>query len=80
MSTNRTMKPVTIEPRLAGERNPSAANMIVDTDIQKIWTPVPMSTENRIGLGGGRKTSPCTSFQPLSSCSSAFSSSVGIRL
>ena len=36
--------------------------------------PVPTEAESSSGSGGGRSTSPCTSFQPLSSCSSSFSS------
>ena len=36
--------------------------------------------EKAMGMPGARNTSPCTSFQPVSSRSSAFSSSVATRL
>ena len=69
------------EPRFAGERKPTAAKMMVMMAIRKSCTPVPMSTQNIIGIvAGGRNTSACTSFQPDSSRSSAFSSSVSTRL
>ena len=69
------------EPRFAGERKPTAAKMMVMMAIRKSCTPVPTSTQNIIGIvAGGRNTSACTSFQPDSSRSSAFSSSVSTRL
>ena len=38
--------------------------------------PVPTETASSVGLGGVRSTSACTSFQPLSSSSSSFSSTL----
>jgi len=78
MSTKMSSMPMMIEPRLAGDRKPMAANRI-SRKVQMIsCMPVPASTQKSMGKStGGRNTSACTSFQPLSSLSSAFSSSVG---
>ena len=58
-------------PRFAGLRNPSSANTMVTNVMTRSWTPVPTYTESSAGAGGGRKTSPCTSFHPVSSCASS---------
>ena len=42
--------------------------------MQRSCMPVPTDVARSIGSGGGRRTSAWTSFQPLSSCSSSFSS------
>lgn len=53
---------------LAGLRNPRKAKVMVDKVIAKTCIPVPHNIERSMGLNeGGRKTSPCTSFHPLSS-------------
>merc|ERR1719399_1036235 len=67
-------------PRLAGERKPSTAKTIVITAIEKVCTPVPTRTESIMGARGGRKTSPCTSFQPVSSSTSSAASMALYRL
>lgn len=57
---------------LAGLRNPRKAKVIVDKVIAKTCIPVPHNIERSMGLNeGGRKTSPCTSFHPLSSWASS---------
>lgn len=69
------------EPRLAGERKPRAAKTSTATAITTSWVPVPTMLESRIGIvEGGRNTSACTSFHPVSSRSSSSSSAVGTRL
>mmetsp|Transcript_29154 Transcript_29154/g.91270 ORF Transcript_29154/g.91270 Transcript_29154/m.91270 type:complete len:225 (+) Transcript_29154:337-1011(+) len=67
-------------PRLAGERKPSTAKTIVMTVMQKVCAPVPTRTESIIGFCGGRKTSPWTSFQPVSSSTSSAASMALYRL
>mmetsp|Transcript_39463 Transcript_39463/g.127709 ORF Transcript_39463/g.127709 Transcript_39463/m.127709 type:complete len:351 (-) Transcript_39463:161-1213(-) len=67
-------------PRLAGERKPSTAKIIVMTVMQKVCAPVPTRTESIIGFCGGRKTSPWTSFQPVSSSTSSAASMALYRL
>lgn len=56
------------DPLLDGERNPNRAKMMVQPVMTKSCTPFPRRTERRRGRDGVRKTSPCTSFQPESSC------------
>ena len=63
-------------PLEAGESMPSMAKNIVMNIMQKSWIPEPTSETKRRLLGGGRKTSPCTSFQPVSSMLSSTSSSM----
>ena len=46
---------------------------------RRTWHPVPMYAQKTDGIGGSRKTSPCTSFQPLSSSSSSSSSARAYR-
>ncbi len=46
---------------------------------RRTWHPVPMYAQKTDGIGGRRKTSPCTSFHPDSSSSSSSSSSLGSR-
>eukprot|EP00965_Chrysotila_dentata_P257281 6212837-Pleurochrysis_carterae.AAC.5 len=53
-------------PRLAGERKPSIAHTMEMSDMPSSCMPVPTLTLSSSGYGGGRSTSPCTSFQPLS--------------
>src|SRR5690242_5064968 len=66
--TNVTSIAVINPPRFAGERNPNTAKNIKTTVMAAIWTPVPVNTDKSIGENeGGRKTSPCTSFHPVSS-------------
>mmetsp|Transcript_27831 Transcript_27831/g.91095 ORF Transcript_27831/g.91095 Transcript_27831/m.91095 type:complete len:273 (-) Transcript_27831:677-1495(-) len=62
-------------PRLAGERKPSTAKPSVMTVIPRSCTPVPTHTERSEKFSGARKTSPCTSFHPVSSCASSAVSS-----
>ena len=70
--------PIINDPRFAGLRNPTAANTIKNKALMTICIPVPMNTQNIMGYSiGGRKISAWTNFQPVSSRSSAFSSSVG---
>mmetsp|Transcript_39708 Transcript_39708/g.55393 ORF Transcript_39708/g.55393 Transcript_39708/m.55393 type:complete len:243 (-) Transcript_39708:640-1368(-) len=66
-------------PRVAGDRNPRQAKKRVTHTTPMICDPVPRSTERSIGFPGGRKTSPCTSFQPNSSCASSDSSALLYR-
>lgn len=81
MSRKDRSKAVIIAPRLAGERKPRAAKKMVHSAMPNTCAPTPMLTANKKGnRAGGRNTSPWTSFQPLSSRSSARSSSVGTRL
>ena len=65
---------MSIEPRLAGERKPSAAHAIEIADMHSSCEPVPTEHASSVAFGGVRSTSACTSFQPLSSSSSSFSS------
>ena len=74
MSTKSSRVTVNIEPRLAGERKPSAAHAIEMKDIPRSWQPVPTLVARSVTFGGVRRTSACTSFQPDSSSSSSFSS------
>ena len=75
------MAAMTSEPRLAGLRNPSAEKMMVTMAMKDTWAPTPVMTAKARGaVEGGRNTSVWTSFQPDSSRSSAFSSSVATRL
>lgn len=60
IKTKSSSAAVMSPPRLAGERNPSTAKIMVITVIVSVCTPVPTSTESIIGARGGRKTSPCT--------------------
>ena len=46
---------------------------------RRTWHPVPMYAQKTDGIGGSRNTSPCTSFQPLSSSSSSSSSARAYR-
>lgn len=39
--------------------------------MMKIWVPCPRNTDSNMPFLGGRKTSPCTCFQPDSSCASS---------
>lgn len=66
------------DPRVAGEIMPNIENRIAMVIIQNSWHPLPMITENSSKFSGGRKTSPCTSFQPV--CSSASSASSSLYL
>jgi hypothetical protein len=56
---------------LAGERKPKHANNIKKTVDAASCTPVPIITHSQEARGGARKTSPWTSFQPVSSCPSS---------
>mmetsp|Transcript_31073 Transcript_31073/g.53148 ORF Transcript_31073/g.53148 Transcript_31073/m.53148 type:complete len:208 (-) Transcript_31073:543-1166(-) len=80
MKTKSSSIAVISPPRLAGERKPSTAKTIVMTPMLRHCTPVPTSTESIIGYCGGRKTSPCTSFQPVSSSTSSVASAWLYRL
>ena len=74
--TKSTSTAVARDPRFAGLRKPAAAKTSEIVAQPSTWQPVPTQTQNSMGRrSGGRKTSACTSFQPLSSRSSAFSSS-----
>mmetsp|Transcript_13388 Transcript_13388/g.56211 ORF Transcript_13388/g.56211 Transcript_13388/m.56211 type:complete len:288 (+) Transcript_13388:1806-2669(+) len=64
-------------PRFAGLRKPRSANTSVTANMHATCAPVPTSALSRSKSLGGRNTSPCTNFQPLSSAaSSAVSSSL----
>mmetsp|Transcript_2205 Transcript_2205/g.4929 ORF Transcript_2205/g.4929 Transcript_2205/m.4929 type:complete len:204 (-) Transcript_2205:905-1516(-) len=65
--TYSTMAVVTRAPRDAGDRKPRVASSRVTTAVVMIWTPEPTCTARDLLLGGARKTSPLTSFQPASS-------------
>mmetsp|Transcript_5985 Transcript_5985/g.11435 ORF Transcript_5985/g.11435 Transcript_5985/m.11435 type:complete len:200 (+) Transcript_5985:576-1175(+) len=67
ISANKSNIAVMRPPRLAGERNPKTANTRVTTVIPMSCTPVPVYTVSAPNAAGGRKTSPWTSFQPVSS-------------
>ena len=54
-------------PRLAGDRKPSMAQKMAMQAIASSCIPVPRLATRHMGKEGGRKTSACTSFQPLSS-------------
>ena len=54
-------------PRLAGERKPSMAQKMAMQAMASSCMPVPRLATRQMGKEGGRKTSACTSFQPLSS-------------
>ena len=72
----RKMAAVRSAPREAGLSIPSIAKNMVMPIMQNICTPDPMmEAKNRLLLGG-LNTSPCTSFQPVSSILSSKSSSV----
>ena len=47
-------------PRLAGDRKPSRAKIMVTTVMPKSWTPVPTKVASSEALAGARKTSPWT--------------------
>ena len=70
------MAAVSKAPLEAGLNIPSIAKNIVIPIIQKICTPEPMMDAKSRLLLGGRNTSPCTNFQPVSSILSSKSSSV----
>ena len=77
MSTNSNSIPIMIEPRFAGLKNPTAAKTMRKNAQKTSCMPVPTMTQKNMGMSvGGRKTSACTSFHPVSSRSSCFSSSV----
>ena len=80
MKTKSSKVAVISPPRLAGERKPSTAKIIVMTVMVNVCTPVPTRTDNIIGIAGGRKTSPWTSFQPVSSSTSSVASTALYRL
>mmetsp|Transcript_23134 Transcript_23134/g.71540 ORF Transcript_23134/g.71540 Transcript_23134/m.71540 type:complete len:232 (-) Transcript_23134:489-1184(-) len=75
MKTNSSSMAVMSPPRLAGLRKPSTAKSTVTTPMPVSCTPQPHSTLSMPGAAGGRNTSPCTSFQPVSSCASSTVSS-----
>ena len=62
-------------PLEEGESIPNMAIKIVHMRQPAIWTPVPVRATNKWRCRGGRKTSPWTSFQPVSSMASSSSSS-----
>ena len=64
---NRIMT-VPRDPRFDGDRNPRRANVIVMPTMTKSCEPLPNNTLRSSGFLGVRKTSPCTSFHPESSC------------
>mmetsp|Transcript_11659 Transcript_11659/g.33576 ORF Transcript_11659/g.33576 Transcript_11659/m.33576 type:complete len:223 (+) Transcript_11659:286-954(+) len=80
MRTKNRSSAMSKAPRRDGFRKPMAEKMIVQKLMAKSCAPVPHATLRTMGDAGGRKTSACTSFQPRSSISSAFSSSVATRL
>lgn len=59
-------------PLLGGERNPIQANTRATKTIMSSCRPVPESTESSMMAVGGLNTSPWTSFQPKSSCTSSY--------
>jgi hypothetical protein len=74
MKTKSSTKAVTRLPCCAGLRKPSTAKTSRQTHIASTCMPPPTKTERNMGPKkpeGGRKTSPCTSFQPVSSAASS---------
>ena len=71
MSTNSVSKAVSNDPRFAGTRSQGRQKLRPQC-LPRHCTPVPTTTAKDALNFGGRNTSPCTSFQPLSSRSSAF--------
>lgn len=64
--------PPSLSHLLAGLRKPISANVMVDSVMASTCMPVPHMMDSSMGLkDGGRNTSPCTSFHPLSSCASS---------
>uniref|UniRef100_A0A0E0E4H7 Uncharacterized protein n=1 Tax=Oryza meridionalis TaxID=40149 RepID=A0A0E0E4H7_9ORYZ len=62
-------------PLFDGERRPRMAKSSVTSSIPRNCTPVPTNTHSVPARAGGRNTSPCTSFHPVSSCASSCVSS-----
>mmetsp|Transcript_43644 Transcript_43644/g.64010 ORF Transcript_43644/g.64010 Transcript_43644/m.64010 type:complete len:234 (+) Transcript_43644:559-1260(+) len=72
---------VSICPLSMGDRNPNNERKMVNTMEAPICAPVPVATQrSMIKLAGGRKTSPCMSFHPLSPPSSNVSRSENVAL
>lgn len=58
MRTKKRSMPIIMDPRLAGDKNPTAEKMTKSNAHTESWTPVPMITQNNMGKStGGRKTS-----------------------
>ena len=67
-----------IVPRLSGEMYPHSASTTDATSMRPTCTPVPTIALSSISpCSGGRNTSACTIFHPLSSVSTSSASSVG---
>ncbi len=64
---------------IPGERKPRHAKISVTRKVMAIWQPLPTSTDRSITDEGARNTSPCTSFQPNSSCASSEDSAWTVR-
>mmetsp|Transcript_35291 Transcript_35291/g.82631 ORF Transcript_35291/g.82631 Transcript_35291/m.82631 type:complete len:236 (-) Transcript_35291:907-1614(-) len=79
MKTKRKSAACMSAPLLAGERNPKHAKSIRMKEDTASWTPVPVNTDSQPAITGGLKTSPCTSFHPVSSCPSSRKSCCSYR-
>ena len=71
LNTNKKIPAVPRLPRFAGLSTPITLSTILPTTILNTCVPVPTHTANQLANFGGRKTSPCTSFQPVSSAASS---------
>mmetsp|Transcript_98799 Transcript_98799/g.211724 ORF Transcript_98799/g.211724 Transcript_98799/m.211724 type:complete len:217 (-) Transcript_98799:927-1577(-) len=71
MNVKRSIMDCNKPPLCAGDRKPKSAKIRVTTDMPKICTPEPTETARSLPNLGLRKTSPCTSFQPVSSAASS---------
>jgi hypothetical protein len=60
MKTNIMTMAVMRPPRLAGDRKPSSAKIMVMSVMPSSCTPVPTNEESSEALVGGLNTSPCT--------------------
>ena len=69
------IKPVINEPLADGLSMPNMATTMVIMPIKPIWIPEPINAHKMVDCAGGRKMSPWTSFQPVSSSVSSSSSS-----
>ena len=67
--------PVIREPRAEGLSIPNMATTMVIMPISPIWMPEPIRAHKMVDCAGGRKISPWTNFQPVSSSVSSSSSS-----
>lgn len=71
-SMYKTNNAIIRDPRRAGLRKPTADKQIENKTVNPSCAPEPQNTQKSIGeVDGGRNTSACTNFHPLSSTSSS---------